>query len=114
MLQNWHQMSCLHFSIRQEYEYPSVLLGVFVKKNESNLDKFITQIANLNYPPNKIQVFLYKEVNFRSSVATTITSIKPNLQDELLTNIGEKYLQHYSDFKTVYQVSEETAKEMAV
>ena len=91
-----------------------MLLGVFVKKNESNLDKFISHIANLNYPPNKIQVFLYKEVNLYSSAAITTTTIKPNLQEELLTNVSDKYLHHYGDVRTVYQISEETAKEMAV
>ena len=39
---------------------------------------------------------------------------KTYLQEELLTNISDQYLHHYSDVKTVYQVDEETAKEMAV
>jgi hypothetical protein len=91
-----------------------VLLGVFVKKNESNLDKFITRLASLNYPPNKIQVFLYKEVISHLTSPTSITSIKTRLQEESLTNMIYEYLNHYSDVKTVYQVPEETAKEIAV
>ena len=90
-----------------------MFLGVFVKKNETSFDKFITQLVTLNYPPNKIQIFLYKQVTLHSS-ATQFYFKETRLQEELLTNISEKYLNHYVHVKTVHHVIEETAKEMAV
>jgi hypothetical protein len=103
----------LHFLIRQEYEYPSVLLGVFVKTNQSHLEEFMNKLVSLNYPPRKIQIFLYKQVNFLLSGTPIMTSIK-HFQDELLTNITDKYLHHYAGIKTIHNISEESAKEMAV
>jgi hypothetical protein len=99
--------------MRQEYEYPSVLLGVFAKKNESYLEEFINTLVSINYPPSKIQIFLYRQVNLLLSGTLAMAFIK-HFQEELLTNISDKYLNHYADVKTVHNVSEQSAKEMAV
>ena len=90
-----------------------MLIGIFVKKNESNIEDFFTKLINLNYPTNKLHIFLYKEVSFFSVVTLTFLC-QILLQVELLTNIKEAYLYNYSDVKIIYQVSEESANKMAL
>lgn len=58
---------CLkHFHLcllKRKQEYPSVLVGVFIEKPTPFLPEFFQRLLSLDYPKDKIKVFIHNNVS---------------------------------------------------
>lgn len=60
------QLCVKHFHLcllKCKQEYPSVLVGVFIEKPTPFLPEFFQRLLSLDYPKNKIKVFIHNNVS---------------------------------------------------
>lgn len=58
--------------VRQESEYPIVVMGIFIQQPTPFVTVFFERLLKLQYPKNRLKLFIYNRVNeiFITSVAS--------------------------------------------
>ena len=57
---------CEKIELKGDSELPELLLGIFVEQPTPFFMEFLEKIAALNYPKNKISLFVHSQVSTRS------------------------------------------------
>lgn len=49
--------------VRQESEYPVVVMGIFIQQPTPFVTVFFERLLKLQYPKNRLKLFIYNRVN---------------------------------------------------